>query len=169
MVNWLYLDYRCRCHHCTGMFHIHSMWMSAADDHDYSNQRFVLSVANDNVDGADCKLVYIDFGFFFGWFYNNQLEFCGSNFAICFYFCLIYFLMQSYFLLLHAQFSMWHTIIIIKQFFWKKWYKTPNVNVYVVMSVRCKNMWKYYNHKKKENEKKWTLIANIKKVVLYDY
>lgn len=58
MVNSSYLDCRYRCHHCTGMFHIHNMWMSVADDHDYSNQRSVLSVANDNADGADCNWLY---------------------------------------------------------------------------------------------------------------
>lgn len=60
-VTWLYLDCTCRCLHCTGMFHIHSMLMSDADARDYSSRPFVLNVANDNVDGADCKLVYIDF------------------------------------------------------------------------------------------------------------
>lgn len=80
-VMWWHLDYRChRCHHYTGMFHIHSMSMSVADDHDYSNQRFVLSVANGNVDAADCKLVHIDFGWdsLFAsckWFTIYQLEF----------------------------------------------------------------------------------------------
>lgn len=56
MANWSCLDCRCRCRHCTGMFHIHNMWTLVADDRDYSNQRFVLSVANDNADGADCNM-----------------------------------------------------------------------------------------------------------------
>lgn len=131
-VMWWYLDCRCRlrCHHYTGMFHIHSMWMSVADGHDYSNQRFVWSVANGSADGADCKLVHIH------WFWGWMIGFYGWFTIIKLGFLCFSFLMQSYFLLLHAQFSMWHTIKTICLFFLHKccqrknkllWYKTPNM------------------------------------------
>lgn len=59
--NWaamlLCLDCRCQHPHCTETFRIHSMLMSVADD-DCSGRRFWSNVANDNVDGADCKLVH---------------------------------------------------------------------------------------------------------------
>lgn len=59
--NWvaslLCLDCRCQHLHCTETFRIRSMWMSVADD-DCWGQRFGSNVANDSVDGADCKLVH---------------------------------------------------------------------------------------------------------------
>lgn len=166
--NWAVMswhwDYRCRRLHCTEMFHIRSMLKSVADD-DCSGQRFASNVVNDNVDGADCKFVH--------WFWYvedwqsirilSMFNFYSLDFFFIVLFCLS--LLQCYFLVLHTQFSMWHTI---KRFFVYFFGNTLTPNMYEVMNVRCKKKTHEILQPKKKENKKWNVNLQTLKIVLYD-